>query len=186
MEMHEGAHGRRFRIGTELPRPLRPRSGAACEGGQALVEFALVLPLILLIFLGILDFGRAMNYYNDLTQLAAEGARSASVNHNPDGTVPTSPLTQLIQQQIKDQATTAEIKNNPSFHVCVGVPSGSPGVIDSTKVPATVGAPVMVTASMPFDLIPFIGDKIGIGTITLSGKTTMRAEALPTYSAGCL
>jgi Flp pilus assembly protein TadG len=133
------------------------------------------------------DFGRAMNYYNDLTQLAAEGARAAAVNHNPDGTVVSTPLTQLIQTQIKAQASTSEIKNNANFQVCLGVPSsGDPKTLDSTKVPSSVGAPVMVTASMPFKLIPFIGDKLGFATITLTGKTTMRAEVAPVYSAGCV
>jgi Flp pilus assembly protein TadG len=169
-------------MGRELPRPLR-RFGR--EQGQALVEFALILPLVLLLLLGMVDFGRAMNYYNDMTQLAAEAARAAAVNHNPDGSVVTAPLTQLIQTQTKAQASTAEIKNNPSFQVCLGVPSADPKSLDSTKVPATVGAPVMVTASMPFKLIPFIGDRLGFATITLTGKTTMRAEALPVYTAGC-
>jgi Flp pilus assembly protein TadG len=185
--MEEGARRRQFCKGLELPLPLGRRAASLCrEKGQALVEFALILPLVLLILLGLVDFGRAMNYYNDMTQLAAEGARSAAVNHNPDGTVPATPFTQLIQQQIKNQASSNEIKNNPSFRVCLGVPSSDPKIVDSTKVPASVGAPVMVTASMPFNLIPFIGNKIGIGTITLTGKTTMRAEVLPTYTAGCL
>src|SRR3954462_14142851 len=60
------------------------------ERGTAVVEFALVsIPLFLLV-LGIVDFGRALNYYNNLTQLAAQGARSAVVDRNPDGTGPPS------------------------------------------------------------------------------------------------
>ena len=37
------------------------------ESGQALVEFALVLPLLLLLVLGMVDFGKAYNYWNDVT-----------------------------------------------------------------------------------------------------------------------
>ena len=43
--------------------------------GQALVEVALVLPLILMILLGIMEFGRAFNAYLTLQHAAREGAR---------------------------------------------------------------------------------------------------------------
>ncbi len=56
--------GRRFRKG---------------EGGQALVEFALVLPLLLLMVLGIIDFGRAWNLHQVLTDAAREGVRKAVI-----------------------------------------------------------------------------------------------------------
>ena len=48
-----------------------------------MIEMALVLPILLMILLGILDFGRALNYWNDVNQIAADGARYASVNRNP-------------------------------------------------------------------------------------------------------
>jgi Flp pilus assembly protein TadG len=55
------------------------RSGAKGERGAALVEFALVLPVLLVILLGILDFG--LYYYNDLqlTHAARDAARYLSV-----------------------------------------------------------------------------------------------------------
>lgn len=49
------------------------------EGGQALVEFALVLPLLLLMVLGVIDFGRAWNLHQVLTDAAREGARKAVI-----------------------------------------------------------------------------------------------------------
>ena len=48
------------------------------------MEFALVLPLLLLLVFGMLDFGKAYNYWNDATHLTAEGARYAAVNRKPD------------------------------------------------------------------------------------------------------
>src|SRR5690242_3027793 len=54
------------------------------QRGVAVVEFALVVGPLLLIVFGILDFGRALNYYNDVTQLAGQGARFAAVNQEPD------------------------------------------------------------------------------------------------------
>lgn len=47
--------------------------------GQATVEFALVLPILLLLMFGIIDFGRVLNEYLVVTAAAREGARSAAV-----------------------------------------------------------------------------------------------------------
>lgn len=48
--------------------------------GQALVEFALVVPLVLLLALGIVEFGRAWNAHQVLTDAAREAARTAVVD----------------------------------------------------------------------------------------------------------
>ena len=45
------------------------------ERGTAMVEMAIVLPIIILFFLGMIDFGRAIFLYNNLTNAAREGAR---------------------------------------------------------------------------------------------------------------
>jgi Flp pilus assembly protein TadG len=47
--------------------------------GQALVEFALVVPILLLLVLGIFDFGRAWNLHQTITHAAREGAREAAM-----------------------------------------------------------------------------------------------------------
>lgn len=52
---------------------------SARDRGAAAVEFALVLPLLLLILCGIIDFGRALNAQITLTQAAREGARLAAL-----------------------------------------------------------------------------------------------------------
>lgn len=59
----------------------RRSSGAAAprDRGAAAVEFALLLPVLLLIVFGIIDFGRALNAQITLTQAAREGARLAAL-----------------------------------------------------------------------------------------------------------
>jgi Flp pilus assembly protein TadG len=57
----------------------RSRRGILRDRGTAAVEFALVLPLLLFILFGIIDFGRALNAQIVLTQAAREGARLAAV-----------------------------------------------------------------------------------------------------------
>lgn len=54
--------------------------------GQALVEFALVLPIFLLIFFGIIDGGRLILAYNTASNAARNGARVAIVNQSTSGT----------------------------------------------------------------------------------------------------
>lgn len=50
------------------------------ESGQALVEFALVLPVLMLMVAGIVDFGFAFNAWNTAQNAAREGARIAAVS----------------------------------------------------------------------------------------------------------
>ena len=68
-------------------KPLRPASpdtspqvGRSFPGGQrsqALIEFALVSPVLLLLLFGVIDLGRAIFYYDTINHAAREGARTA-------------------------------------------------------------------------------------------------------------
>jgi Flp pilus assembly protein TadG len=57
--------------------------GAAARRGQALVELALILPVILLLVVGMLEFARAWNLHQALTDATREAARRAAVQ-DPD------------------------------------------------------------------------------------------------------
>ena len=72
-------------------RPLLRRAlgRARDERGTSLTELALVMPVLLLILFGMIDFGKAINYWIDETHLANEGARLAVVNSNPGAGLPT-------------------------------------------------------------------------------------------------
>ncbi len=50
--------------------------------GQALVEMALALPILLLLFMGIFEFGRILGAYMIINDLAREGARYGVVGHD--------------------------------------------------------------------------------------------------------
>ncbi|MEK6275159.1 MAG: TadE/TadG family type IV pilus assembly protein [Actinomycetota bacterium] len=144
------------------------------EEGTALVEFALILPILALLLFAMLDFGKAFNYWIDETHLANEGARWAVVNRNPGGG--------SLQEYISQQATTDELRNggtasvpNPA-QVCISFPNGT----------SNVGDPVEVTMSATYHWLPILGSRIGIGQTTITGSSRMRLEALPTnYGAGC-
>jgi Flp pilus assembly protein TadG len=143
------------------------------ERGTSLVEFALILPLLLLILFGVLDFGKAFNYRNDQTHLAAEGARWAVVNSNPGGGT--------LQEYIQQQADSAELRTNAQ--VCISFPTNS-----ETGTSGQVGDPVNVTVKSDYNWIPFLASGSGGGLnlpTTISGSATMRLEAQPTnFSPG--
>jgi Flp pilus assembly pilin Flp len=77
--------------------------------GVAMVEMAMVLPVLLVVLLGIVDFARAFNYWNDTNQLAADGARFAAVDRNPGEGLPT-PVS--LQEFIRSQAETEELRSS--------------------------------------------------------------------------
>ena len=68
----------RRRIAAIQDRPLG-RVGRARERGQALVEFAVVLTPLLLLFMGIIQLGLVFNAYITLSNATREAARAASI-----------------------------------------------------------------------------------------------------------
>lgn len=65
---------------SRFPR-LRPRLGRS-ERGQALAEFAMILPVFFLLLFSLVDFGRAFYTWLVLTNAAREGARVGAVQGN--------------------------------------------------------------------------------------------------------
>jgi len=59
---------------------IRNRKNRTSQRGQSLLEFAMVLPLLLLIALGVIEFGRAYFQYNTLSKAVREGARYMSMH----------------------------------------------------------------------------------------------------------
>lgn len=162
----EALRGGSLKVPTQ--RQSRPRGLLRAlrrdERGQALVEFALVLPILLALIIGILDFGRALDYYNQVTQLAGQGARAAAVNRMPDGTAITSGS--ALQAQLVN-TYTAQPELKKGITVCI------------SQLPTAVGAPVTVKVSYKFNFIPFLGTRLGLSSINLTSTETERAEAVP-------
>jgi Flp pilus assembly protein TadG len=155
----------------QAPQPQR-RSGrlaviraqAAEQHGTALVEFALVLPLLLAILFGIAQFGLAINSMNDETHLANEVARYATVNENPAST---GTLQEWAKRQVDSNALGGQ-------KVCIIFPSG-----------AEIGKPVEVTVKGTINFFPIL--KLKPLERAIEGKAVMRLEATPTanVTSGC-
>jgi hypothetical protein len=150
-----------------------------------LVEFALVAPILLVILLAVLDFGKAFNYWIDETQVASAGARWAVVNaapgQCPDGT---TPLT--LREYIQCQADTGELRSGGTASmpdpasVCISFP---PVTGHSSPL---VGDPVRVKVTANYSWLPLISSRLSAPTVTITGESTMRLEAVPAAGmAGC-
>jgi Flp pilus assembly pilin Flp len=154
------------------------------ERGVALTEFALVLPLLMILLMGMLDLGKAFNYWIDTTHLANLGARWAAVNKWPGQAGGTS-----LQQAVWNAAETGELKNGGSG----SIPANPRGIevcvtIDDLNGDgnAQVGEAVEVRVSTPYRLLPFLGNELSIPLpVDIDGTATMRIEQTPTYTAGC-
>jgi TadE-like protein len=132
----------------------------------AIVEFALILPILMLLVVTILDFGRALNYWADTTHLASEGARLAAVDRVPGGGGGS------LQEWLRDEADSGELRDG-----------GSQSVPDPVEVCVTsegdeVGDAVEVTVSTTYHWISLltIMEPDLEPTTTITGKATMRRE----------
>ncbi len=138
-----------------------------------MVEFAIVLPVLLLIILGILYFGRFEDYANQSTQLAEEGARWAAVNFDPPGT-------QTLQQYILAQAQP-ELANGSSDVTKAQVFVYQPTTVPAQTWKVSQQVRVCVVFKMTFPT------PVGTPATTVTKSATMMLEQVAAsnpYSAG--
>lgn len=130
------------------------------ERGQVMVELALAMPVLLLVLVGILQFGKAFNYWIDMTHLSSEGARWAVVKKNP-GPAPT------LQESIACQANTGELRKNMKVYLLYPEAGAM-----------TPGKPVKVQLEYKFTFLKFLTDTVGLPAagITIRTATTQRLE----------
>jgi hypothetical protein len=162
-------------LASHLDSPARQRRvSSRDEAGAALVEFALIIPVLAVMLFGALDFGKAYNYWIDTTHLANEGARYAAVNRNPDPTAPS------LLAAIKRQANTAELLNGgtssvpDALQVCAYLPDG-----------AVVGGRVRIEVKSTYKFLSFLVTNLDLPLTskTIVTDSTMRLERVPTTYA---
>ncbi len=126
------------------------------ERGAAAVEFAILLPVLMLILFGIVDFGMIMYSREVITNASREGARAGIVQS----------ATKLTTGQIQAVVT--------NYLTGTGI---NPGTVTTTVTGAGLTAPntLDVTVTYPYNF--FAPGILGLGTtITLTGQTVMRQE----------
>ena len=139
-------------------------SRRASQSGQAIIELALCLPLLLVIVMGIFDFGLMFQHYEVVTNAAREGAR---VGVLPNYT------TADAQARAQQYLTSGGLTGSATFTIAVA-PSPPFGI------PAKTVNQVTVTVAYPYTY-PFVGPMLNLlggslGSVTLQGVSTMRVE----------
>ncbi len=113
------------------------RSLAGQQRGQALLEAAVTLPILLLIAAGIFEFGRAFQTWQVLTNAAREGARVAVLPNPAEGSVETRVRAYMESGELPAHATASVTVNRNAVLQFNG-----------TNVSAS-----QVTVSYPFDFM---------------------------------
>jgi len=144
--------------------PTASARGTGRERGQSTVEFALILPFMCALVLLLVDFGKAMAYWINTTQVANEGARAAAVNAPGISNFDT-----FLRGELDGELRGGSI-NVPGTGATVSIcyPDGTSKTGDPVKV--------TVAASYKPTLVPFLGSKFKFLEIPLVGSATMRLE----------
>ena len=128
-----------------------PSDAAPLEHGQAMVEFAMVLPILCMILFAIVEFGMTFWTYQQVSAAASEGARRAAVSRTAAN------RTTLVTNAVRTASpnlTASQLNVTTS----------------STWNP---GDPVTVTVTYP-ERIQILG--ITLFNSNLTGRRTMRVE----------
>lgn len=127
----------------------RPARRLLGERGAAAVEFALVVPVLLLLLVGIMEFSRAFNTQATLSAAAREGARTIAMA----GTAASA--LSVVQSAVGT----------------LGVPTSAISISPLSCVGAAANTTVTVTIT---HRQTFIGGVLGSSGVTLTGRAVMR------------
>jgi hypothetical protein len=128
------------------------------DTGQAAVEFILVLPLLILVLFILFQFSAIFNGLNDMSQMAADGARLAAVDRFP--------------------------KTQPELVTWRSV-QGDTSIAEGARIQVTgctVGEPVHIRVSTTITIVPALPLLGGLSK-AIEANAEMRREATPT--GGC-
>ncbi|HET7677683.1 MAG TPA: TadE family protein [Candidatus Limnocylindrales bacterium] len=157
------------------------------ERGQGLVEFAVVLPIFMIMLFAILDLGRVVWANNVLGSAAREAARFAIVHGgtatNPCPVGPPGPKTVVppaspscpypspSREAIREVARQAAIAGGTPVVVTVCYGTGCVGDADTPGATNVRGTPVTVRVSSSISLVT--ASFLGLGSYTPVGSSTM-------------
>jgi len=137
------------------------------QAGAELVEFALVLPILLLIFGGIVDFGLLLQRQQVVTNAAREGARLAVLPGYTNADVQAR-VTQFVQEGINNNSVTPVTTLTP-----VTLTPGTGPAFQAAQVSVTLADRFLILGP----IVSLAGGTGSFGTIAISATTTMRVEA---------
>ena len=132
------------------------RRCAPTRRGVAAVEFAIVVPIFVLLVFGLIELGRSFMVQQILTNASREGARRAII----------------------EGSTTTEVKNLVGDYLgATSVSSGYTVTVSPNITPALgLGDPITVSVSVPYSAVSWMPSAWWMGGATMSATSTMRVE----------
>jgi Flp pilus assembly protein TadG len=147
--------------------------------GQALVELALVTPILLLLLLGAIDLGRVWYAQITVTNAAREGAMEAAFNPDSyDAGQPCDPTDNRVVCRVINEADGSGVTVEPGDIAMV---------CDAACAPGTAASPNSVTVTVVGDfrlLTPLMGIFTGGQDITLTGNASATIAMPPSNMGG--
>lgn len=152
-----------------MARPSQPRPS---ERGAALLEMALTLPLLLFVCIGILEFGRAYQTWQVLTNAAREGARIAVLPGMDDD---------AVRSRVKEYMAVGQLPKANDVVVTIAIDRNKTVSIGGTDTASASE----VTVNYPFDFIvlePIArlatgSDSATYSNLNMVASATMRNES---------
>jgi Flp pilus assembly protein TadG len=148
------------------------RRSLRADSGAELVEFALTLPLLLLVVLGIIEFGFMFHEYEVVTNAAREGARIAVL----PAYSATDAQNRAVQYLQASGLQSAQITPLPTVTGPAAVAIGGGKCVSTVTVTVSYAHPVPFISG----IMSYFGQTFG--AVTLHGSSTMRSEAA---AGGC-
>ena len=144
-----------------LVRARRARSGHDRRAGAALVEFALVFPVFMMLILGTIEVGRALMVYQLLNNAAREGARAAIL--------PTTTSDAQVRARVVNYLAPGKVPTDERLTVNVTVNGGG------SLAGADYADEVQVSVSVSHSDVSLMTPKY-LGNLTMTGTANMRHE----------
>ncbi|HEV8552420.1 MAG TPA: TadE/TadG family type IV pilus assembly protein [Casimicrobiaceae bacterium] len=139
------------------------------ERGAAIVEFAIVLSMMLLITAGIFEFGRAFQYYDALAKATRDGARYMSA-------APKATINSVAVSDAKNLVVTAANAANvaPALTITEVVVTCTPAACADGTAPTDVEVSITGYSINIGGVMPFVSGTTSYSGVTLAPHTTMR------------
>jgi Flp pilus assembly protein TadG len=141
--------------------------------GQSLVEFALILPIFVLVLVGVFDLGRAVFAFNTISQAAREGARLAivdqTISHIQDEASKTA-----VSLGVDPTEVTVEFRDREALDTPNSCTHGAVAG-DNNNLGSIVRCMVIVTVPYDFDAAtPMLGAILG--TIQMEARSQFKVD----------
>ena len=149
--------------------------------GQAMIEFAIILPILIMVIVGIISYGLYINANTTVQQAAEIGARTASIGDY--AWVPWRQRETAVERgwhpdRIRRRRRSVEPRRRHGTEQGCSSASPAPTIVQSSSSPSAANSMVTVTVTVTYHpVVPFPG--LLPSTTTLQQSYSMMMQTLP-------